>query len=106
MLPFNLVLYGLENLVFLLLPVRPVPVGRIDFEFFGRTVAEYFGKSVIIIAAVAVSGAMGLQVLSATSHNWLWSLLVSWLTLGGIGLAMVVLCALAFRRFRVSETIA
>jgi hypothetical protein len=106
LVPFNLVLYALENLVFLLLPTRPVPVGRVDFEFIGRTVTEYFAKSTIIIAALALSGAIALKVLAATSHNWLSSLLASWLTLGSIGLALLVLCGLAFRRFRVGETIA
>jgi hypothetical protein len=102
-MPFNLLLYGLENLVFLLLPARPVPVGRVDFEFMGRTLAEYFGKVAILIATVAASAALGLKVLGATGEVHA-ALATAWLTLAAPGVVLVGLCALAFRRFQVSDT--
>jgi hypothetical protein len=103
LMPFNLVLYGLENLIFLLLPARPVPVGRVDFEFMGRTLAEYFGKVAILIATVAAAAALGLKVLGATGEVHA-ALATAWLTLAAPGVVLVGLCALAFRRFQVSDT--
>ncbi|HUG13874.1 MAG TPA: hypothetical protein VMM78_02555, partial [Thermomicrobiales bacterium] len=103
LMPFNLLLYGLENLVCLLLPARPVPVGRVDFEFMGRTLAEYFGKVVILIATLAAAAALGLKVLAATGE-YQAALATVWLTLAAPGVVLVGLCALAFRRFQVSDT--
>jgi len=102
---FNVALFALENLVFLLFPARPVPVGRVDFEFMGRTVAEYFGKATVMIAAIAVSGAIGLKVLTGLDGSVVLSLLVSWLVLAGVALSLIGLGGLAFRRFNVSETV-
>lgn len=102
-LVFNLVFFALENLVFLLFPSRPVPVGRVDFEFMGRTVAEYFGKATVMIAAVFTSGAIGLKVLTALDHGVVLSLLAAWLVLLSFCLVLVGMGGLAFRRFNVSE---
>jgi hypothetical protein len=42
--PFHCFHYAVENLIFLWFPWRVVPVGRMDFEFFGRTLLETMGK--------------------------------------------------------------
>ena len=104
-LTFNLVFFALENLVFLLFPSRPVPVGRVDFEFMGRTVAEYFAKATVMIAALAASGAIGLKMLSALDSGLAFPILVSWLVLSGFGAVLIGFGGLAFRRFNISEAI-
>jgi hypothetical protein len=105
-LTFNLVFFALENLIFLLFPSPPVPVGRVDFEFIGRTIAEYFGKAIIMIAALAASTATGLKVLVEMDQGMVLSLLLAWLILFGFGLAVIGLGGLAFQRFNVSEVAA
>jgi len=105
-LTFNLVFFALENLVFLLFPSPPVPVGRVDFEFIGRAIAEYFGKAVVMIAVLAASTAMGLKVLVEMGQGIMPAMFLAWLILIGSGLALICLGGLAFRRFDVSETIA
>ena len=105
-LTFNLVFFALENLVFLLFPSPPVPVGRVDFEFIGRSIAEYFGKAVVMIAALAASTAMGLKVLAEMDQGIVPAMFLAWLILIGSGMALIGLGGLAFRRFDVSKTVA
>ena len=54
-LPFNLLLFSLENTLFLLAPFRMMPVGRIDFEFFGRSVVETLAKMFLLSLAIGLS---------------------------------------------------
>ncbi len=102
---FNLVFFALENLAFLLFPSPPVPVGRVDFEFMGRTIAEYFVKASIMIAAVAAALAVGFGLAPTFGGNLALPLVFAWLTLFGFALLLTGLGALAFRRFVVSEAI-
>ena len=105
-LPFNLLLYGVENLVFLLFPAKLVPVGRVDFEFLGRTMVEFVAKTIIIFAALAVAVGVGLIVLHASGKSWISFGLASWLSLAIIASLTVPMLGYAFRRFAVGETIA
>ena len=103
--PSNLLLYGLENLVFLLFPTRLLPVGRVDFEFLGRTLVDFILKTIIIVTAVVAAGAAGFAALDATGQSYLWLAITSWLVLTVIGSLTVPLLGIAFRRFKVSQTI-
>lgn len=103
--PSNLLLYGLENLIFLLFPTRLLPVGRVDFEFLGRTLVDFILKTIIIVIAVVAAGAAGVAALNATGQSYLWLAITSWLALTVIGLLTVTLLGIAFRRFKVSQTI-
>jgi hypothetical protein len=103
--PSNLLLYGFENLVFLLFPTRLLPVGRVDFEFLGRTLVEFILKTIIIITAVVAAGAAGFAALDATGQSYLWLAITSWLVLTVIGSLTVPLLGIAFRRFKVSQSI-
>ena len=102
-LTFNLVFFALDNLVFLLFPSPAVPVGRVDFEFIGRTIAEYFAKATVMIAVVAASTAVGLKLLVETDQGIVPSVFLAWLILFVSGLALLGLGGLAFRRFDVSK---
>ena len=103
--PSNLLLYGVENLVFLLFPTRLLPVGRVDFEFLGRTLVDFILKTIIIVTAVVAAGAAGFAALDATGQSYLWFAITSWLVLTVIGSLTVPLLGIAFRRFKVSQTI-
>jgi len=104
-LPFNLLLYGVENLVFLLFPTKLVPVGRVDFEFLGRTMVEFVAKTIIIFAALAMAVGVGVMALDASGSLWILFGLASWLTLAIIGALTVPALGYAFRRFTVGQTI-
>ena len=104
-LPFNLLLYGVENLVFLLFPTKLVPVGRVDFDFLGRTLVEFLLKTVIVFSAVAAAAGLGIKVMHATGNSWLLFGLSVWAALSAIALFTIPLMGLAFDRFRLSQTI-
>ena len=102
--PFALLLHAVENTIFLLAPVKLVPMGRADFEFLGRAILEFMIKALILLAAsVAAMGAGGFTF-AAMGYSWFLAGLVSWLTLALIGLLAVVALQYAFRRFAVAET--
>lgn len=103
--PFNLLLYGVENIVFLLFPTRLVPVGRVDFDFLGRTLVEFLLKTLIVFAAIGTAAGLGIKVMRATGNSWLSFGLIAWLVLTAIGLLTIPFLGLAFRRFRLSQTI-
>ena len=63
--PLNALLFAFENLLFLLFPTKQVPVGRVDFDFFGRTLLEFVAKSFVL--ALAISGATLAATLIARS---------------------------------------
>ena len=104
-LPFNLLLYGVENLVILLFPAKLVPVGRMDFEFLGRTMVEFVAKTIIIFAALAAAVGVGLIAFHASAKSWIFFGLASWLTLAIIASMSVPMLGYAFRRFTAGETI-
>jgi hypothetical protein len=103
--PFSLLLYGLENLVMLVFPTRLLPIGRVDFDFIGRTLMDFMLKTIIIVTAVVGAGAAGYATLHATGQSWFWFGLVSWLTIAILGLLTVPSLGYAFRRFNVSQAL-
>ena len=105
-LPVNLLIYGLENLIFLLFPSKLLPVGRADFEFIGRMLVDFVAKTIVIAGVGSASFVAGLLALEAGGKSWTWFVAASWLTLTLFGLAILPLLAFAFRRFRISQTIA
>ena len=103
--PVSVLLYGLENLVFLLFPTKLVPVGRVDFDFLGRTLVDFMGKSIVIITVLGTARAVGMRVQDASDGSFLALAGTSWIIVAVCGLATIPLMTLAFRRFRISETI-
>ena len=104
-LPSNLLLYGLENLLFLLFPAKLLPVGRVDFEFLGRSLVDFILKTIIIVTAAVAAGAAGFAALDATGQSYIWLAVTSWLVLTVIASLTVPLLAIAFRHFKVSQTV-
>jgi hypothetical protein len=101
--PFNMLLYGLENTLFLLFPTPLVPVGRVDFDFLGRTLVEFAVKTTLLISGCGLAAAAGMLVLNATDRSWLAFALVAWFSLLVIALLTVPVLSWAFKRFNVSR---
>jgi hypothetical protein len=101
--PFNLLLYALENLFFLLFPRPLVPVGRVDFDFMGRTMVEFAVKASLLIGACGLAAGLGLVASRATDGSRLALAAAAWTTLTLTSLLMLPLLARAFRRFDVSR---
>ena len=74
-LPFNLLLFASENLIFLLAPTRPAAVSPGDFQIFGRqiftlivrTLVVGFGAGIAAVAGVLTYVAAGRSVAAATA---------------------------------------
>ncbi len=104
-LPLTLLIYAVENTVHLLFPTKLIAMGRVDFEFLGRTIVEFIAKTIFIFAALAASGAVGLVTFKIMETTLVMPGLASWLTLTLIGLLTLVALQYAFRRFAVAENI-
>ena len=91
--------------MFLLFPAQIVPMGRADFEFLGRAVIEFVVKTLILSAALAMAGGVGLYVLFTFETTWALPALASWLTLVLLAVLATFVMQFAFRRFAVAETI-
>jgi hypothetical protein len=103
-LPFTLLLYAVENTIFLLFPAKPIPMGRADFEFLGRSLIEFILKAVVIILAVSLAIGVGVFTFKFLRTTLVLPGLASWLTLTLIGGLATIAMQYAFRRFVVAET--
>lgn len=101
--PFNVLQYGFENLVFLLFPTPLVPVGRVDFDFLGRTLVEFAVKTALLISACGLAATAGMLVLDATERSWPAAALVTWCSLVLMALLVLPVLSRAFERFDVSR---
>jgi hypothetical protein len=100
--PFNFLLFGLENLLFLLFPARVMASQPGDFQAIGRNVlfvlAKLFGLALVF--GVAFLPALGLSLVSG---NLLVGLAWAWMVLVGSAVLTVPLVALAFTWFDVGR---
>lgn len=103
-LPFTLLLYAVENTMFLMFPAKHVPMGRADFEFLGRSLVEFIVKTVVILLAVSLAIGVGVFTFLTLGSTVVQSGLASWLSLTLIAGVAVVVMQIAFRRFVVAET--
>lgn len=99
LLPFNALIYAADNLLFLLFPAPLTPVGRLDFEFFGRSLIEFFVRMLVISIAVGLSIALGSFVASQLG-NMLLGLGIAFWAVFSTAIALIVpALAWAFQRF-------
>jgi hypothetical protein len=103
-LPFTLLLYTVENTMFLMFPAKSVPMGRADFEFLGRSLVEFIVKTVVILVALSLAIGVGVLTLTTLGGTLVLSGLASWVALTLIAGLAVIVMQYAFRRFVVAET--
>jgi hypothetical protein len=101
--PFNLLLYSLENLIFLFFPTPLVPVGRVDFDFLGRTIVDFAVKTSLLVACCSLAAGAGMLVLDVTNRSWTAFAIVAWCSLVLIVLALLPVLSWAYDRFDVSH---
>jgi hypothetical protein len=103
-LPFTMLLYTVENTMFLMFPAKSVPMGRADFEFLGRSLVEFIVKTVVILVALSLAIGVGVLTLTTLGGTLVLSGLASWVALTLIAGLAVIVMQYAFRRFLVAET--
>lgn len=102
LIPFNLVLYSIENLLFLVMPTSMVPTGRMDFEFMGRTLVDLSIKFAVLAMATISAIAFGVWARASLHDSLLMFGVATWLALLAIGLAMLPLLSISFQRYDVT----
>lgn len=108
--PFNFVVFGVENLLFLCYPTRILPATPGDFQLMGRHIVLMIAK--MLGVTTALLPALGLALLTALLAVLLnqaeytvvlAALAGAWLGLVAAGVGLVLLVIVAFKRFDVAR---
>jgi hypothetical protein len=100
--PVNFVLFGLENLLFLLFPVRIGPGTGSDFQTSGRYMVVFLAKF-LCLAPILLMGSVTFGVIHWLTSSLAASLAGVWLVVLASGLALMPLIVFAFHRFDVAR---
>jgi hypothetical protein len=102
LLPFNFLLFALENLLFLLFPTRMTPATPGDLQAMGRTMFSVFVKFLCLGLVAGVIGLLAMLVYFLLGERLAPALACAWLLLVGADAALVPSLVIAFRKFDVS----
>lgn len=103
LVPFNVLLYGVENIFFLLFPASLVPVGRADYDFIGRTIVGSAITVTILIGSCVLAVGIGYLAARAIGLSWPTFVVAAWFSLTLLSSMMLPLVSWAFNRFDVSR---
>jgi len=103
LVPFNVLLYEIENLFFLLFPAPLVPVGRADYDFIGRTLAGCAITVTVLIGSCFLAAGAGYAAATATDLSWTAFVIVAWIFLALLASMTLPFLSWAFNRFVVSR---
>ncbi len=95
--PFNAVLYSVENLFFLLFPGREA-AGPGDLQGFGRQMVGFMLKMISLLVAAGIAGGAG-AVVNLLTGSQIAAVMAAVVALWVEALAMIPLIVLAYRRF-------
>lgn len=98
--PFNALLFGVENCIFLLVPTRAAATPG-DFQGYGRQILVFFVKGAIILAVGAVAGTAAF-VVHRFSGSMIGAIVAAGVVLVIAAGAMLPAVAWAFARFDVA----
>jgi len=101
-IPVNFVLFGVENLLFLVYPIRVTGTTPGDLQHSGRHMIVFIAKifGLMPIASVAFTAAW---IINALTRNIAAALAAAWVVTLAAGIGLVPLVVLAFKRFDVAR---
>jgi hypothetical protein len=99
-LPFNLLMFGVENFMFLLFPTRAA-ANPADFQGWGRQILMIFAKGGIVLVAGALAGIAAL-IVNTLTHSRAGALAAAAVVLTGLAIGAVPIVGWAFKRFDVA----
>jgi hypothetical protein len=106
-LPFNFLLFEIENLLFLWFPARLTPATAGDFQSMGRHMLIFFAKMLCLSLIGGVAAVAGVIIYHGLAFlgdvRWLLIITTVWLVLAAAAVGLVPLLVLAFRRFDVAQ---
>jgi hypothetical protein len=97
--PYNAMILGLNNLLFLIYPVRVASGTAFDFQTFGRSLLFFIILSLFLIPLFGLAAAIGALAWWLAGFSWVVFALTAWLVLAAELLPVVLLVAWAFQRF-------
>ncbi len=97
--PFNVLLAAIENLLFLMFPVRAVGLIAGDMQLFGRQMVIFLCKFLLLLTALAISAAFGLIGYILGNRSWVVFGGVMWAALALVDACMILLLARVYGRF-------
>jgi type IV secretory pathway VirB2 component (pilin) len=98
LIPFNFLLYSVDNLFFLIFPVRIAQNQAGDLQNFGRTMLQFFTRMIILFLTVGVIAGLG-ALLYFGSKSWALTLIVSWILTVLASVIYVPFISFAFEKF-------
>jgi hypothetical protein len=101
-LPVNFILFAIENLLFLVFPVRLVATSPGDFQTSGRYMVIFFVKFFCLTPIVLVS-LLGALLVGLLTDSLAAGLAAAWVVAAGCGIGLVPLVVAAFNRFDVAR---
>jgi hypothetical protein len=99
-LPFNALLFGIENFIFLLFPTRAAATPG-DFQGYGRQILVFFAKGALLLVTAGIAAAAGF-VTYRLSHSWPATVGTAGAVLLAAAVGTVPAVAWAFARFDVA----
>jgi hypothetical protein len=99
LLPFNVMMIGLENLMFLLFPAREVGAAPGDVGLIGRNIVFFIVKILAVLLATGVAAAFGQATYFLSGHSWPAAGAMSLLVMCFFAIALVPCVGLAYKRF-------
>lgn len=98
--PFNLLLFGISNLLLLLFPFRMVSSSP-DVTLMGRVMILMFGNLLALMVGVGIA-AIPAGIVFLTTASWVATFVAAWIGLVLVGIALLFAVGWAFQRFDVS----
>ena len=102
-LPFNTLMFGIENALFLWFPTRLVSTNPGDIQAMGRVILLMLAKVLCLGLSAGAAALMGTLTYVLAGRSWAAAMAVAWLVLFGTAVALIPLVAHAFRQFDVSR---
>lgn len=99
----NVMLFGLENLLYLLYPIRFTAATPGDFQHFGRQIASLFVRLLLIAFLLLICGASAVLAYFALGENIPAAIVAGALPAIAVDVGLIFLVSWAFKRFDVSK---
>jgi hypothetical protein len=100
-LPANFVIFGIENMLYLLFPMRLVATSPGDFQTSGRYMLIFFAKF-MCLGPVILATLLAALIMQLITESLVVALAAAWVVILICGVCVVPLVVLAFKRFDVA----
>ncbi len=98
-IPFNMLIFSMENLIFLLFPSRPAAVSPGDFQAMGSKFVFLIARVIVLSVVCAFAGAAGWIVWGLSGRHLAPAAIAAAFTLAGEACCMIPALAWAYGRY-------